>query len=197
MPYGGAAAGGVVESSSQILALAGVAVGAVVSFVATSLNERFRFAREQASWWRQKRLEAYIEFFEAADKEINVARRIVSGGSVGATGQPLTGEESRELLAQCESARAESANRLALLGDSATLQAIRGLTKEIWRIEWIARDLLSPTEDQWLSCIASYTQALNLAQSCIRSELGVPGVFLPRRGFASPYVPELPPRVDG
>jgi hypothetical protein len=51
--------------TGQILPLVGVALGAIGSFLVSSLNDRARWRREQSVRWDARRLDAYGEYIHA------------------------------------------------------------------------------------------------------------------------------------
>jgi hypothetical protein len=79
--------------AAQIFTLAGVALGAMASFVTTSLNERSRTRREQALRWRDRRIDAYSTYVNDIKDMSAVARRV--GASRGLAGRlsDLSAEE--------------------------------------------------------------------------------------------------------
>jgi hypothetical protein len=175
----------------QLLTLAAVIVGAIMSFAVTSLNERQRFRREEAARWAGQKLDAYLEYLYAVKHMARVARCIAAARGINRYQPPLDREDALSMLSEAEEKRAQATEKVTLLGDDATVRAIRDLNKEIWRLEKIARGGLDPDEETWLACNRSLVKAKNEVHQQIRAELGIPGKFLPR-DLEQPYDPKLP-----
>jgi hypothetical protein len=75
--------------SIQLLTLAGVAVGALASFVSTRMLDRSRWQREEALRWDERRLAAYSDFPSTLLKFINIAWRISASHGLPTNVQPL------------------------------------------------------------------------------------------------------------
>jgi uncharacterized membrane protein YccC len=177
--------------AAQVITLIAVVVGAITSFIATSLSERRRFQREQAQQWTDRKLESYAAYLECAKEMNQLSRRIAAARGIGKRVPELAEENATQLLAEAEARRANASERVNLIGDAATVAAIRELNKEVWRLEWIARGKLTPDDEEWESCNQSLVRALNLVHQRIREELRIPGRFLPR-AIGEPYEPSLP-----
>jgi len=63
--------------TDQLLTLAAVIVGAIMSFAATSLNERQRSRREEAARWAGEKLDAYLETWLACNRSLVDAKNRV------------------------------------------------------------------------------------------------------------------------
>jgi hypothetical protein len=180
--------------TGQLLTLAAVIVGAIMSFAATSLNEQRRFQREEASRWSSQKLDAYLEYLYAVKHMARIARCIAAARGVNPYQPPLEGEDALSLLSEAEEKRAQATEKVTLLGNDATVNAIRDLNKEIWRLEKIASGELNPDLEAWRACNSSLIAAKNKVHQKIRAELGIPGKFLPR-DLEQPYEPKLPQAV--
>ncbi len=175
----------------QLLTLAAVIVGAIMSFAATSLNEQRRFRREEAARWASQKLDAYLEYLYAVKHMARVARCIAAARGINRYQPPLDREDALSVLSEAEERRAQATEKVTLLGDDVTVRAIRRLNEEIWRLEKIAQGGLDPDEETWLACNRSLVEAKNKVHQQIRTELGIPGRFLPR-DLEQPYDPKLP-----
>lgn len=175
----------------QLLTLAAVIVGAIMSFAATSLNEQRRFRREEAARWASQKLDAHLEYLYAVKHMARVARCIAAARGINRYQPPLDREDALSVLSEAEERRAQATEKVTLLGDDVTVRAIRRLNEEIWRLEKIAQGGLDPDEETWLACNRSLVEAKNKVHQQIRTELGIPGRFLPR-DLEQPYDPKLP-----
>jgi hypothetical protein len=104
---------------------------------------------------------------------------------------PLADEDALSVLSEAEERRAQATEKVTLLGNDVTVNAIRDLNREIWRLEKIARGGLDPDLETWLACNRSLVDAKNKVHQQMRGELGIPGKFLPR-DLEQPYDPKLP-----
>lgn len=177
--------------TAQLLTLVAVVVGAITSFVTTSLNERRRFRREQATHWANQKLDAYLDYLNAVKQMNRLSRRIAAVRGIGNRAPALESPDALSLLAEAEGRRANASEKVALLGDAATVAAVRELNREVWRLEWIARGLLHPDQAAWEASNQSLIRKLNILHERIRTELGIPGAFLERH-VEEPYQPSLP-----
>jgi hypothetical protein len=178
-----------------LLTLGAVIVGAIMSFAATSLNERQRFHREEATRWTGQKLDAYLEYLYAVKHMARIARCIAAARGINPDQPPLEREDALSLLSEAEEKRAQATEKVTLLGNEATVNAVRDLNKEVWRLEKIASGGLSPDLETWLACNRSLVDAKNKVHQEIRAELGIPGKYLPR-DLVQPYDPKLPESAD-
>ncbi len=181
--------------TDQLLTLGAVIVGAIMSFAATSLNERQRFHREEATRWTGQKLDAYLEYLYAVKHMARIARCIAAARGINPDQPPLEREDALSLLSEAEEKRAQATEKVTLLGNEATVNAVRDLNKEVWRLEKIASGGLSPDLETWLACNRSLVDAKNKVHQEIRAELGIPGKYLPR-DLVQPYDPKLPESAD-
>jgi hypothetical protein len=171
--------------------LIAVVFGAVTSFIATSLNDRRRFRQEQSQRWTGKKLTSYISYLQAVKEMNQLSRRVAAARGIGKRVHELPGDEGLQLLSAAEASRAEASEQVTLIGDAATVAAIRELNREVLRLEWIARGKLDPDAEEWEACNQSLVRALNRVHEAIRIELHIPGTYLPR-ATGEPYQPTLP-----
>lgn len=181
--------------TDQLLTLAAVIVGAIMSFAATSLSERQRFHREEATRWANQKLDAYLEYLYAVKHMARIARCIAAAKGINPYQPPLDSEDALSILSEAEERRAQATEKVTLLGNDVTVDAVRDLNREIWRLEKIARGGLVPDLEAWLACNRSLVDAKNKVHRLMRAELGIPGNFLPR-DLEQPYDPKLPGPAD-
>ncbi|MDJ1133933.1 hypothetical protein [Streptomyces iconiensis] len=160
----------------QILPLVGVALGAVASFLVSSLNERARWRREQSVRWDGRRLDAYSEYLHAVKElagryqGIAAARGLVTG--------PVPLEPSGEVLAElgaAEARRSALAETCELLGDTDTNTASKTLNHCLWRLEHLARGVATEVEQSWEQAYGEFRDAQRRYAECVRAGLGVAG----------------------
>ena len=135
--------------TDQLLTLGAVIVGAIMSFAATSLNERQRFHREEATRWTGQKLDAYLEYLYAVKHMARIARCIAAARGINPDQPPLEREDALSLLSEAEEKRAQATEKVTLLGNEATVNAVEkavadGLPGRSAKTIEVNRDALQP-----------------------------------------------------
>ncbi|MGW3513609.1 hypothetical protein [Streptomyces sp. NPDC000994] len=120
---------------TQIITLIGVLIGALASFLATTMAERAKFGREIATRWDERKLDAYIQYTSCI-KEILRAARIVFAAREA-------GEDRAPGLAVMESAEAKRSvlfEGLVLLADEDATKVANRVNERTWAVLRLARD---------------------------------------------------------
>jgi aminoglycoside/choline kinase family phosphotransferase len=166
--------------AEQILTLSGVALGALFSYLITSMNERTRYRRAIAERWEGRKFDAYSSYLGDVKEMVAVANRITqSVGLHNRTTAPLDKEQGLVLLAEVGTRRTVSSDRAALLANMETAQALRHLDSTAWLLESFARDTVrNVSPEGWKEAMTSYRNALNIFLQSARNELGLPGEVL-------------------
>ncbi|MEB8338556.1 hypothetical protein [Streptomyces endophyticus] len=126
---------------AQIVTLVGVLVGALTSFLATTMAERTRHQRAMATRWDERKLDTYIEY-AACVKEISSTAKRARRSAEGT-------DDRREFLAAMETAelrRSVLFETLVLLASSAAVEAAREVNVALWQEENAAREGSAPSE---------------------------------------------------
>ncbi|MFD8779387.1 hypothetical protein [Streptomyces sp. NPDC059916] len=168
--------GAFVSLLGQILPLVGVALGAVTSFLASSLNDRARWRREQSVRWDERRLDAYGEYVHAVKELAGSYQRIAAGRGlvIGPAPLELTAEVLAELGA-AESRRSALGETCELLGDTDTNTASKTLNHCLWRLEHLARGVPTQSEQSWEQAYLEFRDAQRKYLEYARVSLGVTG----------------------
>ncbi|WP_370414186.1 hypothetical protein [Streptomyces fradiae] len=150
---------------TQLVTLAGVLVGALTSFLATSMAERTRHRRAMATRWDERKLTTYIEY-AACVKEISSTAKRARYAAEGT-------DDQREFLAAMEAAelrRSVLFETLVLLASPAAIEAAHAVNLTLWEVEIATRDGGgTPGEsDQRL------IKLINRYHEQARADLGVP-----------------------
>jgi hypothetical protein len=172
----------VMDVAGQVFTLGGVVVGALASYLVTSLNERSRYIREVAKRWEERKFDAYAAYVSDVKQQVVVANRTSATlGLHNRVTSPLMPEEGLPLLAEQVTRRTTSSERATLLAGEATLVAIRRLNDAAWQMECFARDVVeNATTSSWEQAFRAYHEALDAFHRCARAELGVPGRLVDR-----------------
>ncbi|MGY0055205.1 hypothetical protein ACWY4P_01265 [Streptomyces sp. LZ34] len=154
----------------------GVALGAVMSFLVSSLNDRARWRREQSVRWDERRLDAYAEYIHAVKELAGRYQRIAAGRGLvtGPTPLELTAEVLAELGA-AEARRSALSETCGLLGDTDTNTASKTLDYCLWRLEHLARGVPTEVEQGWEQAYVEFRDAQRRYLEHARASLGVTG----------------------
>lgn len=165
-----------VSLTDRILPLVGVALGALMSFLVSSLNERARWRRQQAVRWDEHRLTAYAEYAHAV-KEL-AARYHMIAAARGLVSGPMELEPTPDVLTELgalESRRSALSETLGLLGDTEANTASKTLDHCLWRLETLARGVPTGVEQNWDQAFQEFRTARSRYVGHARASLGVPG----------------------
>jgi hypothetical protein len=158
----------------QVPALAGVLVGAVGSYVATSLTERSRWRRAKAERWDQRRLDTYASYANTLKHQINLAQRIGAARGFQHAVDPLPPDEGIPQLAEAEARRAAEWESVLLIGDAETIAAARTWHEAVWNVELYARGLKDDPAG-WEKAVRRMSHARDDFYTLARRDLGITG----------------------
>ncbi|MBG0565355.1 hypothetical protein [Actinoplanes aureus] len=173
----------------SLLTLAGVIVGAVLSYVfarmGESRRERWALGRE----WRERRLQIYGAYLADVKRIRMLAQRIAADVGLDDQAPSLSRADGVDLLDEADMARGNTFELLALIASQDLVKAAGALNDAVWDLEWFARGRLDDTDiEGWHSRMRNYFQALNVFHKHARHELGVTGELSPREAQGSPRV---------
>jgi hypothetical protein len=168
--------------SPQLFTLAGVALGAIASYLVSTLTERTRHQRNLSGRWEERKFDTYATYISDVKQQGATANRISASRGLNArVTSPLSPETGLELLAEAALHRSLSSERATLLASAETLAAIRALNDAVWLLECYARGTVDGANtDMWESAFTAYRNALDSFHSCARAELGTPGHLVSR-----------------
>ena len=113
-----------VQLSNQLLVLLGVIVGALGSYLTTSLTERARWKRALDTRWDDRRVEAYASYGQSVKRMIVIASQIAAGKGLWTDVESLAPTQvNLDLLAAAEAERASQWETVLLLGHPKTVAA--------------------------------------------------------------------------
>lgn len=175
--------------SQTVGTLVGVAVGAVLAFVASYANERAKWNRSQASRWDERRLAAYVEYSSSIRKVQWLASRIAAERGMLSGVDPLAVDEGLVTLAQAELARSERWQEVLLLGSERAIAVGYELNRCTWTLEWFARGKLDDSDDWRLAFSEAYRLRRSFSAAA-REDLGVTGPSLEIPDWQDVWSPE-------
>lgn len=160
--------------SSLNQALAGVVVGALLSFSATYFIDRTRWRRERAVRWDERTLAAYADYSQVVKEVVALASRIATGRGLDSTPGPLAPtEKNLAKLAQAEANRSVASETLRLLTDVDAGNAARVMTRQVWKLESLAQGIVEGNPSDWRRTYAEYEDARDEYILCARKSLGL------------------------
>ena len=169
-----------VQLLNQLLVLLGVIVGALGSYLTTSVTERTRWKRALDSRWDDRRVEAYASYGQSVKQMIMIASRIAAGMGLWADTEPLAPTQvNLGLLAAAEAERASQWETVLLLGHPKTVAAARNWHEHAWRLEAYARGRLTGSASDWQEARTATDEARATFYESARSDLRVSGGSLP------------------
>lgn len=176
-----------VSIAGPLIALTGVVVGAVLSYVFALLGESRRERWALSREWRERRLHTYGAYVTDVKRMRTIAERIAADVGIDDQAPPLSRSEGLDQLAEANMARGASFEALVLMANRDLVEAARALNRAVWRLEWFARGLLDDSDvEGWHIAAQEYFEAVNLFHQLARKELGVTGEFSRREAEVSP-----------
>ncbi|GLY90312.1 hypothetical protein [Actinoallomurus iriomotensis] len=158
----------------QLPTLAGVIVGAVGSYAASSLTERARWRRAHAERWDQPRFQAYASYANLLKAQLRISLRIGAARGFDHVVDPLDPDEGLQRLAEAESRRAAEWESMLLVGDASTVAAARTWHEAVWAVESYARGLKDDPAG-WEGALRRASQARDAFYRHARRDLGIEG----------------------
>jgi hypothetical protein len=147
---------------SQIVTLIGVLVGALTSFLATTMAERTRHRRAMATRWDERKLNTYIEYASCV-KEISSTAKRARQAAEGT-------DDRREFLAAMEAAelrRSVLFETLVVLASPGAIDAANEVNRVLWQQEIATRaGGTTPVEGDLIALMNAYHEQA-------RADLGV------------------------
>ncbi|MFF4006760.1 hypothetical protein [Streptomyces sp. NPDC001717] len=150
---------------TQVVTLVGVLVGALTSFLATTMAERTRHLRVMATRWDERKLGTYIEYASCV-KEISSTGKRARHAAEGT-------DEQREFLAAMEEAelrRSVLFETLVLLASPKAIEAAHEINRVVWRELRAARSRGSVSAEEGQELM----ELMNRYHQQARADLGVP-----------------------
>lgn len=167
----------------QVYTLAGVVLGALGSFVATTLLEREKARQHMAIRWDDVSLQAFSDYLEAVVGMVRMANQAARQQGWNDNAPSRDFDEALRLLEEREDARAIAFERVRLVADKATIDAAHRLNAAVWELEWMASGLKSGSPSEWQLSVQTYLGALDDFHGATRDRLSM-------------LVPDVEPRAN-
>jgi hypothetical protein len=181
----------IMDIAPQLLILGGVALGALASYLTSSLTDRTRHQRDLSGRWEGRKFDTYASYISDVKQQGAVANQIsASRGLNTRVTSPLIPEEGMGRLADAALRRSLSSERATLLADADTLLAIRALNDAVWLLECYACGTVDGANtENWEVAFTAYRACLDSFHRCARTELGTPGHLVGRSPELYPSKP--------
>ncbi|MFF5225118.1 hypothetical protein [Dactylosporangium sp. NPDC000521] len=161
----------------QTPALAGVVVGALLSFVLSAFAERTRWRRDEAVRWDAERMRVYADYGLAVRDMYRVVLSVASHHGYGDhPAQPDRPPDAGAALAAAEAQRAARFEAVLLLGNPATVAAARRWHQAVWHLECFARGRLTDPAG-WPPARREFGLARAEYYRAARHDLGITGAL--------------------
>jgi hypothetical protein len=158
----------------QVPALAGVALGAFATIIATTFAERMRWRRDQAVRWDERRLEAYREYAAAIKTMHALTMRLAANEPDFRHSRPVDPAVADQLLDETDARRTAMWESVLLLGDAATVNAARQWWEAVRNLEIAVRR--GPRDPAaWEALLATVNDRRDGFYVAARNSLGVRG----------------------
>lgn len=168
----------------QLTVLAGVVIGALASYLATSTTERARWRRQQAARWDDKRAEVYTEYGYAVKNVYMACLRIAESRGLDIRMHPMHAGQTLEDLDLLATERTAKWESVLLLGNPETIRAARIWHRNIWHMQLVAHGS-SIAEETWSALLAEVDDARARFYEAARRDLGITSGQVPRAGSGS------------
>jgi hypothetical protein len=178
----------------QVFTLAGVVLGAVGSFIATTLLERERSRQNMAVRWDNASLEAFSDYLKAVAGMARMAGQAAGQRGWDVNAAPRDLDEALRLMEQREDDRTIAFERLRLVADKATIGAAHRLNEAVWRLEWLASGRKAGSASAWRAETQTYVRALDDFHAATRDRLSMLVPDVEPRAIAD--VPPIPPSAE-
>lgn len=166
---------------APVMALAGVVVGASLSFLFTSTMEKRKESWTLDREWRERKLRAYGAFLTDVRRLRDLAQRVAAAVDLDDQAPPLGRDAGLEPMAEANMARSASFETVNLVGGRDVVEAGRELNRAVWRLEWFARGFLDDSDREgWAEAFRAYHAAINEFNKRARLDIGVLSEFSPR-----------------
>nr|WP_221377645.1 hypothetical protein [Actinoplanes polyasparticus] len=164
-------------------------MGAILSFLFTSVGEKRREQWAVGREWRQRRLDAYGKYVSDIKRMRDLAQRIAAAVGLDDQAPQLSRDAGLDLLTEANMARSNSFEAINLIAGNEVILAGRQLNLAVWRMEWFARGFLDDSDREgWSLAFRDYFEAVNSFHEAARMDLGIDGGFSPRSAEVSPRV---------
>lgn len=171
--------------AAQLFTLAGVALGAIASYLASSVNGQAGHRREVEKGWEERKYENFAAFVEDVKMLSHISRRMAA--SLGlhdrmVDADRLDPEQGCLMIDEANQRRTVSIERLRLLSDSETISAAYRLNEAVAAMTRIVQGKIPKAgQDHWRNAEKAFTEALDAFHRCARIELWATGGHVPKR----------------
>ncbi|WP_129308535.1 hypothetical protein [Streptomyces sp. L2] len=154
--------------ASQIITIIGVLLGAITSFIATTLAERAKFRQGMATRWDERKLDTYVEYVACVKEASRAAWRVIEARE--------RGEDPAEALVEMETLEARRSvlfEGLVLLAEDTAASAAAHANERLWALLRCAREPAATPAARRTELGPALIEALNTLHRAARSDLAI------------------------
>ena len=178
----------------QVFTLAGVVLGAVGSFIATTLLQRQKSRQDLAIRWDAASHQAFSDYLKAVVGTARMAGQAAGQRGWDRNATPRDLDEALRLMEVREDDRTVAFERLRLVADKASIDAANQLNISIWKLEWLASAREDGSANAWRAAIHTYLRTLDDFHAATRDRLSMLVPNVEPRAVAD--VPPTPPTAE-
>lgn len=189
-------------ASEQLLTIAAVLLGALMTYVTNYWTERQRIRRELLTRWDGKKLDAYELYVDRVRAGVFLAVDLYEHRE----GIRRSEDSEPQMLAAMADAgrlRGRAFERIMLLGGDEVVEAAHDVNAVSLEVDWLATGKTVGTLEVWRERNRAVFRSINAFHEAAREDLGVSGTVTGERHperdlLLPPAVPEVPSaRRDG
>ena len=156
----------------QAITLAGVAVGALLSFTLSAIGDRARWRRDKAVRWDPQRMTVYAEYGFAVRQMYEIVLAVAMRRGYGRGPSRPVAPDAETALAEAEAERAARFEAVLLIGNHQTVDAARRWHHAVWHLECFARGRLTG-HTEWDAAMREFGAARAEFYRAARRDLGI------------------------
>ncbi|MFM9368927.1 hypothetical protein [Streptomyces sp. Da 82-17] len=161
-------------TGEQLVTVAAVLLGALMTHLTNFLMERSRKKHERSVRWDERKLDAYENYIECVRTCIFLAVQLYEVKE----GLRESDQGEREILAEMSDAgrtRGRAFERIMLLAGDDVIEAAHRLNSVALQVDWQAHGKIGGTLEDWRARNRDVFSAINAFHDSARQDLGVSG----------------------
>ncbi|WP_406331388.1 hypothetical protein [Streptomyces sp. NBC_00203] len=162
------------STGEQLVTIAAVLLGALMTHVTNYLMERSRNRYQLLTRWDDKKIDAYGDYVDAVKARIAMSVRLYESRE-GLSGSERSEHDLREDLSEASRAWGGSFERVMLLGGDDAIEAGHELNTVVAEIVWQATGKIGGSLDSWRRRNRTAFRAINAFHEAARQDLGIQG----------------------
>jgi hypothetical protein len=162
------------DASEQLLTIAAVLLGALMTYVTNYWTERQRSRRELLTRWDSKKLDAYESYVDRVRAGVFLAVELYEHRE-GIRGSDDPESQLVAAMADASRLRGRAFERIMLLGGDEVVEAAHDLNATSLALDWQATGKTPDTLEAWRTRSREVFRSINTFHEAARADLGVSG----------------------